>query len=190
MTAGGQELIARVQDGDANAFTGLVERYQPLVYRWSVGLVLDRDEADDVMQEAFVIAYRKLGSFRGEGSIEGWLYRITRRVATKHRRKKNRRAILGALPAARPSREVYLTDPGARVDRERALVLIHESVAELPDRQREVFDLIDLQGYSPTEAGEFLALKPVSVRANLFKARASIRRSILKTHPRFSELQR
>ena len=72
MTAGGQELITRVQSGDVDAFTALVERYQPLVYRWSIGLVLDRDEADDVMQEAFVLAYRKLGSFRGEGSIEGW----------------------------------------------------------------------------------------------------------------------
>jgi RNA polymerase sigma-70 factor (ECF subfamily) len=190
MTMQGQELMARIQSGDADAFTSLVERYQSLVYRWSIGIVFDGDEADDVTQEVFVLAYRKLASFRDEGTIEGWLYRITRRVAGRQGRKRTRRALLAALPAARPVREVYTTDPGARVDREQALLLILESVTELPERQREVFDLVDLQGYTPAEAGELLALKPVSVRANLFKARESIRGSIVKTHPRFLEFHR
>ncbi|HEY8164400.1 MAG TPA: RNA polymerase sigma factor [Gemmatimonadaceae bacterium] len=190
MASDGKTLVARVQSGDPAAFTSLVERYQPIVYRWSIGLVYDRDEAEDVMQEVFVLAYRKMGTFGGHGSIEGWLYRITSRVAGKHRRKHMRRSLLHDLPAARPSREVYTTDPGGRVDREQALALIRESAAALSHRQREVFDLVDLQGYSPVEAGEMLALKPVSVRANLFKARASVRRAILSVHPRFLELQR
>jgi len=188
MATDGKSLIARARTGEPQAFTSFVEQYQPLVYRWSIGLVYDRDEADDVMQEVFVLAYRKMGSFREEGTIEGWLYRITSRVAAKHRRKQKRRSLLGELPAARPSREMYITDPGGRVDREQALALIRESAAALPDRQREVFDLVDLQGYSPVEAGEMLDVKPVSVRANLFKARASVRRAILSVHPRFVEL--
>jgi RNA polymerase sigma-70 factor, ECF subfamily len=190
MTTDGKSLVARIRSGELEAFTSLVEQYQPLVYRWSIGLVYDRDEADDVMQEVFVLAYRKLGSFRDEGSLEGWLYRITSRVAGKHRRRQKRRSVLGELPAARPSREVYTTDPGGRVDREQAVALIRESAATLSHRQREVFDLVDLQGYSPVEVGEMLALKPVSVRANLFKARASVRRAILSLHPRFLEGQR
>ncbi len=182
----GQAIVASAQSGDRGAFTAIVERYQAVVYRWSIGLVSDRDEAEDIMQEVFVIVYQKLGSFRGDASFDGWLYRITRRVAEKQRRKKKRRAILGALPAARPTGEVYVTDPGGRVDREHALALIHEAVKDLPARQREAFDIVDLQGYSPAEAAEMLEMKPVSVRANLFKARASIRRLILSTHPQFS----
>jgi RNA polymerase sigma-70 factor (ECF subfamily) len=190
MTSPGQELVARIQSGDGDAFTSFVERYQSLVYRWSIGIVFDGDEADDLTQEVFVLAYRKLASFREEGTIEGWLYRITRRVAGKHRRKRTRRAMIATLPAARPAREVYTTDPGARVDRQQALQLILESMMELPERQREVFDLVDLQGHSAGEAGELLGLKSVSVRANLFKARASIRRRIVAAHPRLLELQR
>ena len=182
-----REFLVRVQAGDTVAFTTFVERYKPTVFRWAVGMVHDGDEAEDITQEVFVLAYRKLRSFRGEGSFDGWLYRITHRVAERQRSKKKRRSLLGALPAAQRTAEVYTTDPGARVDREQALALIQESVIDLPLRQREIFDLCDLQGHSPAEAGELLGMKPVSVRASLFKARAFIRRSIMLTHPRYSE---
>jgi RNA polymerase sigma-70 factor (ECF subfamily) len=93
-------------------------------------------------------------------------------------------------PAALPSLDVYTTDPGARVDRQRAAVVINELFAELPQRQREIFDLIDLQGLSPAEAAVRTGMKPVSVRANLFKARKAIRESLLATHPAYGELSR
>ncbi|MBA3467726.1 MAG: hypothetical protein H0T21_09975, partial [Gemmatimonadaceae bacterium] len=65
---GGKELLARVQAGSAGAFTVFVERYKPVVFRWAVGLVSDGDEAEDIVQEVFVICSQKLGSFRGDGS--------------------------------------------------------------------------------------------------------------------------
>ena len=61
---------------------------------------------------------------------------------------------------------------------------------KLPPRQREIFDLVDLQGLSPSEAAERTGMKPVSIRANLFKARKAIRESLLATHPSYSELSR
>ena len=172
---------------DHAAFTAFAEQYQPLVFRSAIGLVGDRDEAEDIVQEVFVLLYEKMGSYRGDGSIEGWIYRITRRVAERRRSKVQRRLRLGALPAARPTAEVYVTDPGARVDRERAMSLVHDAVLALPQRQREIFDLCDLQGRSPAEVANMLELNPASVRASLFKARASVRRTILATHPRDME---
>ena len=65
MAADGKGLMALVR-AKPEAFTSFVEQYQPLVYRWSVGLLYDRDEAEDVMQEVFILAYRKMGSFRDE----------------------------------------------------------------------------------------------------------------------------
>jgi DNA-directed RNA polymerase specialized sigma24 family protein len=78
---------------------------------------------------------------------------------------------------------VYLTDPGARVDRQRAVALIQTIATTLPMRQREVFILCDIEGRTPAEVAVMLDMKDVSVRASLFKARASIRRTILATHP-------
>lgn len=182
------ESDTRPQSTELSEFAALVERYQPIVYRWAIGLVSDRDEADDIMQEVFVTAYQKLESFKGQGTFDGWLYRITRRVTERKRRKAKRHAMLGILSAARSTAPVvYTTDPGGRVDRERALASIYESANELPRRQREVFDLCDMQGHSPTDAGEMLGLSAVSVRASLFKARAAIRRRILAEHPLFQD---
>jgi len=174
------ELIARIRHGDDDAFASLVSAYQPRVFRWAVTLSGDPDEADDITQEAFVRAYHKLGSFRGDGSFEGWLYRITRRIAGRARR--------GAVTRADAlAQDVYVTDPGARVDRQRAVALIRTIADTLPMRQREVFVLCDLEGRTPSEAAAMLDMKDVSVRASLFKARASIRRHILATHPCYRE---
>lgn len=174
------ELVARTRDGDERAFALLVERYRPIVFRWAIGLSGDEDEAEDITQEVFVRVHRKLSSFRGDGPFDAWLYRITRRVVLRMRP-------TGVSAADSAIEDLYITDPGARVDRERAVALIRTIATTLPMRQREVFMLCDIEGRTPAEVAEILNMKDVSVRASLFKARASIRRTILATHPCYRE---
>ena len=171
--------LAHARAGDERAFAVLVAGYQPMVFRWAMALSGDPDEAEDITQETFVRVHRKLASYRGDGPFEAWLYRITRRVALRARR-----------PLARPvasENDVYLTDPGARVDRQRAIAMVATIARSLPMRQREVFILCDIEGRTPAQVAAMLDMKDVSVRASLFKARASIRRTILLTHPCYSE---
>ena len=184
------QLASRAAAGDDSAFTTLVTRYQPAVFRWSLMFANDPDEAEDIAQEVFVRAHRRLSQYRSDGSLEAWFYAVTRRAANQMRRKAKRRTRLALSPGARPAREVYTTDPGGRVDRERATALIHEMFSNLPPRQREIFDLIDLQGLTPVEVADRTGMKPTSVRANLFKARKSIRARFLATHPSYSELRK
>jgi len=184
------QLASRASAGEDAAFTTLVTRFQPAVFRWALIFARDSDEAEDIAQEVFVRTHRQIGNYRSDGPLEAWLYRITRRAATQMRRKFRRRGRLALTPAARPPRDVYTTDPGGRVDRQRAATVIRELFAELPQRQREIFDLVALQGLSPAEVAERTGLKPVSVRANLFKARQSIRAGVLATHPAYGELAR
>jgi RNA polymerase sigma factor (sigma-70 family) len=184
------QLASLASSGDDSAFTTLVTRFHPAVFRWALMFAGDPDEAEDITQEVFVRTYRQLGQYRSDGPLDAWLYRITRRTATQMRRTRKRRGRLALSPAAQPLRDVYTTDPGGRVDRERAASVIRELFADLPRRQREIFDLVDLQGFSPAEAAERTGMKPVSVRANLFKARKAIRESLLATHPSYRELAR
>jgi RNA polymerase sigma-70 factor (ECF subfamily) len=184
------QLASLAAAGDESAFTTFVTRYQPAVFRWSLTFANDADEAEDIAQEVFVRAHRLLSQYRSDGSLGAWLYAITRRVANQSRRTRKRRKRLALSPAAAPLRDVYTTDPGGRVDRERAAIVIRELFAELPARQREIFDLVDLQGFSPTEAAERTGMKAVSVRASLFKARAAIRAKFLATHPRYGEMEK
>jgi RNA polymerase sigma factor (sigma-70 family) len=184
------QLASLASSGDDSAFTTLVTRFHPAVFRWALMFASDPDEAEDITQEVFVRTYRQLGQYRSDGPLDAWLYRMTRRAATQMRRTRKRRGRLALSPAAQPLRDVYTTDPGGRVDRERAASLIRELFAKLPRRQREIFDLVDLQGFSPAEAAERTGMKPVSVRANLFKARKAIRETLLATHPAYRELSR
>jgi RNA polymerase sigma-70 factor (ECF subfamily) len=184
------QLASLASAGDDSAFTTLVTRYHPAVFRWSLTFALDPDEAEDIAQEVFVRAHRQLSQYRSDGSLEAWLYAITRRAASQLRRTQKRRKRLTLSPGARPLRDVYTTDPGGRVDRERAANVILELFSELPQRQREIFDLVDLQGLSPAEVAARTGMKPVSVRANLFKARSAIRARFLATHPSYGELDK
>ena len=183
-------IVSLARTGDQRAFADLVGQIQPRVYRWALTYAHDPDEADEVAQEAFVLIYRQLDQFRGDAPFEAWVFRITRRVAEQRRRTSARRTRLAASVAGRPEHDVYLTDPGARVDRQRVGMLVQELFADLPPRQREVFDLVDLQGYDPVDVASMIGAKPVTVRANLFKARATIRSKILATHPAWAEVDR
>jgi RNA polymerase sigma-70 factor (ECF subfamily) len=182
-------MVSRAKSGDNEAFTALVRALQRTVFRWSLTFARDADDADELAQETFAQVHRKLEQFRGESSIEGWVYGITRSLAMQRKRKIKRRALLSV--ASLPGIDsVYNTDPGARVDRQRVADYIRHFFLELPPKQREVFDLIDLQGFDPAEVADLTGVKAATVRANLFKARAAIRAHLLETHPAWKEVGR
>jgi RNA polymerase sigma factor (sigma-70 family) len=182
-----QALMVRWRTGDAGARDTMLTRIHPALYRWALAYVADADEAEDVAQQALIIVNKKIGQFRGDAPLGVWLYRITMRAAGQRRRSHKRRERLGMLPRAQPERIVYETDPGARVDRERLTARVHELYQALPPRQRAVLQLVDLEGHSPAEAAEMMDLAPVTLRANLFKARASIRRRLCAEVPALAE---
>jgi len=183
--------LALVRRGHRGGFTQLVNILQPRVYRWALGIASDPDEADEISQEAFVMVHRNLHQFKGDAPLEGWVYGIVRRIANQRKRRRGRRARLAESAGWTRTivADVYTTDPGARVDRERLAAFVNHYFSGLPPRQREVFDLVDLQGYDPSEAAVLLNIKQGTVRANLFKARAAIRAHILAAHPAWGDLR-
>ena len=84
------ELVARAREGDAAAFGELVLRHQAAVFRAALAATGSAADADDVAQEAFLRAFRRLGSFRGASSFKTWLLTITWNQAMNHRRKSSR----------------------------------------------------------------------------------------------------
>jgi RNA polymerase sigma-70 factor (ECF subfamily) len=167
---------------DPGLFNDFVTAYQLTVFRWALTFARDSDEADDLTQETFIRAFRKIGQYRGEGSIDGWLYRIVRSVGVERRRVAFRRKLLGRSAAARPERDVYTTDPGARVDSQAVAALIRRYFEHLPAAQREVFDLVDLQHHTPAEAALMTGRSPGAVRVSLSQARAVIRKQLLEMY--------
>lgn len=178
-------LVWLAQAGDEEAFTRLAERCHRQIHRWALGLTGDADDADDVTQEVLITLHRTLRSFEGRSRFTSWLYRITRNAALGLVRKQQRwqkweqreSAALGVVDSDR--QEALLRSEVGEV--------VKTLLRELPRQQRVVFDLVDLQGYAPTEVAEMLEMKPVTVRVHLHKGRRRIRAAIIDRHREIAE---
>ncbi len=184
---GVQTLVQRARAGDEAAFERLVRRYYERIHRWALARTGDPDDADDVAQEALVRLHRHLPSFDGRSQFTTWLYQVTRSAAGDLHRKRSRRERLAlrarqeAGPAAVDAREID------EADEKRATGLVKTFLQELSGRQREIFDLCDLQGFGSVEVSEMLGMESVTVRSHLFRARKAIRKKILEGHPELAE---
>ncbi len=177
------ELARLAAGGDEAAFDALVRRCYRRIYRWALVRVGEPDEAEDVTQEVLVRLYRHLSSWEGRGRFTTWLYGVTRNAAASHAVPSGRRDPgEGVDPVARAvggTEDLLIR----RMHAKDVIEMIDRLLRELPARQRELFDLIDLQGFTPAEVAEMLDMNPSTVRVHLFKARSRIRGWILERDP-------
>jgi len=184
----GPDLVERARRGEPDALETLVARAYPAVRRWALVRTGDPAEADDLAQDVLVQVIQRLDSWEGASRFSTWLYTVTRNAATdrfrrlrrRHRHEEDPRAA-GAVVADAPARPDELADRGEVAE------VVRTFFEELPARQREVFDLADLQGLSSPEIARRLGIEAVSVRASLFKARRALRARILEAYPRLAE---
>jgi RNA polymerase sigma-70 factor (ECF subfamily) len=181
-------VVRRAQRGDRDALRTLLEAVSEPVRQWAFAHTPDPEEAADLAQDVCLLLLRKLPSFRGDSRFLTWLFTVTRNQALEgHRRSRRRERKIDRLELEYRAGESSEPEGPARIDRSRLGDLISAFVRELPRRQREVFQLSELQGLSSPEIGRILDLDPGSVRAALFKARRALRTRILNSHPEFVE---
>jgi RNA polymerase sigma-70 factor, ECF subfamily len=182
------ELLAEAAVGDEAAFERLVRRCYERVHRWALVATADPDDADDVVQETLVRMYRSLADYRRESRFTTWLYRVTRSAAADHGR---RRAALirKRLQWSQYGGATHQDPPGvvAGLEQERQVEMVRAFWNDLPPRQRQIFDLVDLQGHAQVEVAEMLEMNAATVRAHLFKARRTLRTKLLGPEPERSE---
>jgi RNA polymerase sigma-70 factor (ECF subfamily) len=156
------------------------------VYRWALSRTADPDDADDVTQEVLMRLEQTVGTYRGDSRFTTWLYRLTGNVAIDFQRGQTRRARLVERQSANSPDAVW-GDRLSEIHTSDVTRLVRIFFHKLPDRQREVFDLVDLQGFTPAEVGRMIDMKGTTVRAHLFKARRAIRRQIIREVPTLAE---
>ena len=182
------ELIAAAAAGDDEAFGRLVRRVYPRLRRWALARTGDVDEADEVVQRTLVRMHGSLGGFEGQSKLSSWLYRILSNAAIDLARSKGARPTVReeeAEPGGGP--DPSSADPVRRIHAARLAAAVRDYLTSLPPRQREVLELVDHEGLRAVDVAEMLGIEPVSVRANLFKARKAVRREILKRYPELME---
>jgi len=179
-------LVQRAQGGDDEAFEALVRQIYNRVYRWALVQTGDADDADDVTQEVLFRLHTKLRGYKGKSRFTTWLYQVTRNAAYELGRRKTTQLRFREKLGWMETGDSQVTTVQARPD-SAVVAAIRALFERLPSRQRQIFDLADLQGYSPAEIGDMLGMNPVTVRANLCKARRAIRSQLIERHPQMVE---
>lgn len=166
------EILREFRNGDSQqAALALVRKYQSFVYALAYRFVPDREEALDIAQEAFIKAIRHIHKFREESSLRTWLYSITKNVALswiKQKKRKNFVSGTQAMVADVKSTEDYEPDKQFAVNE--LSTLIHHIIAELPEKQREVFLLRYVEELSYEEISAMTGTSIGGLKANFFHA--------------------
>lgn len=161
-------LVAQSIQGDTAAFSQLVRRHDDKMRGVVWRLVRSRDEMDDILQDAYLKAWRALGTFRGDAAFSSWLYRIVYTTALDHVKAVARRRIVPLDEASAGA----VPDAAARIADADAL---KHALADLPADQLAVIALVDGQGESYDEVAELLGISPGTVGSRLSRARAQLR---------------
>jgi RNA polymerase sigma-70 factor (ECF subfamily) len=183
---GDEELAALAAAGDAAAFESLVSRHEGRVYRLACRLTGSDADAQDVLQEAFLAAYRGLPSFRGASRFATWLYRITTNTALMHRRARRRRPTDSLeeflprfdadgqhAPAAAALRQANQAD--TLLDAKLLAAKARVALERLPDAYRDAFVLRDLEELGTGEVAVLLGVDAATVRQRVHRARLMLR---------------
>lgn len=176
-----QLLVERVQRGDKKAFELLVSKYQRKLFRLVLRLVHDHAEAEDIVQESFIKAYRALVNFRGDSAFYTWLYRIGINTAKNHLVTKNRRAPTSTHSDIEEL-ENFIEADGLRDINTPESILASKQIAEtvnvvmmsLPDELRNAISLREIEGLSYEEISEVMMCPIGTVRSRIFRAREAI----------------
>lgn len=179
------ELISRAAGGDGVAFEAIMRRHNQLLFRTARSIMQNDAEAEDVVQDAYLRAWRALGNYRAESKLSTWLVRITTNEALGRLRRKSAQII--PLEAAMTSHEsearTALTDepersPEQSMMRVQMRKLLEARIDLLPEAFRTVFMLRAIEEMSVEEIAEALEIPEATVRTRFFRARSLLRESL------------
>lgn len=165
----GEQLVVAAQRGEVDAITALVSGSHPNVQRFARSLCATPEDAEDAAQEALIILYRKIGMLRASGALASWMFRIVRNECLRRARTLRTQAPLPGT-AVRSAEELALQ----RIEAGE----VAAAIAALPDEQRRVLIMRDIQGHSGRTVAEALGLSTAAMKSRLHRARSAVQRSL------------
>lgn len=171
-------LVRRARDGEFSAFEELFDRYRTLVFRFTYQMVPRRDDAEDIVQEAFVRAYQNLDKYRDEAKFTTWLLRIVTNLCTDQARMSNRRVALEqqeAKGALGWMTEGEWEDPVQNLENDRRKHALRRALAALPAHHRSVIVLRDIEEREYTDIAAILGCTIGGAKLRVLRARRALK---------------
>ena len=165
-----QEVINQVLQGDHQAYRILVDRYSPMVYTLAIRLVQNREDAEEVAQDAFIKAYRGLSAFKGSAKFSTWMYKIAYRAGLDYLKKRKRQPYTVQADEARTMmQEPY--DSATPLEAKERAQLIKEAIAVLPGELGSLILFYYYEELSLREISEITGKTENSVKVSLHRGR-------------------
>ncbi len=168
-----EELIKYCKKKDRNAQSLLYEKYKGLLYNISLKYCTSKEEAQDNLQDTFLEIYKNIGTYKNQGSFEGWMKKITIFKAINKYKK--------SIKTNKSIDDIHLTND-IKVDENYLnnipLQIILKFIQELPNRYRLVFNLYELDNYSHNEISKLLSISVGTSKSNLFRAKQLLKNKI------------
>lgn len=186
MSANDLTLVRRCQAGDIDAFGDLVARHQDRLYGTLVQILGSLEDARDVSQDAFALAYQKLGSFRGDSAFYSWLFRIAYNAAMT-RRRKERRPRHASIETTRdqsgdePADQRPAADPAYSMQTEERQDMVRRALDDLAEDYRTPLVLKEIDGLRYDEIAEIMDCPIGTVRSRIHRARQELRDKLSRT---------
>ena len=186
-------LVERLRSGDATALDELIERHGSRMYRVACQITRDEADAQEVVQDAFLAAFRKIHTFEGRAALGSWLYRVTANTALlkKRSRRADREVPLDSqLPSFLPDGhragdQAYLAcdwsqTPEAELLSRETQEILHRTIDGLPEQYRSVLILRDIEGLSTEEVAGVVGDTVPAVKSRLHRARMALREELTR----------
>ena len=177
--------LEALRDGDRAEFARMVEAYSPMIYRLGLKMLNNPQDAEDILQETFIKAYRHIGNFDGRSNVSTWLYRIATNEALMSIRRKRPETISFDVPSVydtEPQEPLQIVDwcclPEDEFLTSEGRVRLDEAANRLPTSLRVVFILRDIEGLSTRETAEVLEISEMAVKTRLSRARLRLREDL------------
>jgi RNA polymerase sigma factor (sigma-70 family) len=168
------DLISGCIDGNRRMQEELYRRFSPRMYAVCLRYAGNAEEAEDILQEGFIKIYKKLGSFRSEGSFEGWIRRIFVNTAIEHfRRKRYLQPVTEKEESTLEGNYLSVLDNLAERD-------ILELVQKLSPGYRTVFNMYVVEGYTHKEIGDILGISEGTSKSQLSRAKVILQQMVKK----------
>lgn len=175
-----QRLMARVREGDREAFALLHDRYGTPVMRFLHGLCQDRTLAEDLTQETFLRAWAAAGRWRPTGKVSTWLFQIAKRRFFTRRAQQRLRREREARAAAERQERSSVASPSMRLEHSEEVERIRRTLLDLSPKLRLVFVLVRLEGQGYRDTAEIAGLKIGTVKSRMAAAEAFLRARLME----------
>ncbi len=175
-----RKIIEKVRNGDKDAFRKIVEEYRQHAFSVAFRIVCDEEEARDVVQDSFIKVWQKIGTYDMEQNFSSWLRRVIVNTAIDRLRQMRKIRLIRLEEVIPVIDRLNLASAETVLDNAENALFISWLAEGLPEKQRLVFVLRDLEGIESPEVCGILNMQETSVKSNLYHARLAIREKLQK----------